>query len=151
MYAPCVDRYSANLAIVVIFLVGCGSDGLPDMVPIRGEVYYNGEPLADGFVVYLPKKVGEGRQATGPIQPDGSFVLTTQQGGDGAMHGAYDVVIYEDTAPAGEYSTREEYEAAMKRKRASKVPQKYSSQHTSGLSDTVDDNHSGFKRFEMVE
>lgn len=151
MGAQSAGKFAAILTPVVFALVGCGSDGLPDMVPIRGEVYYNGAPLEDGFVVYLPKKAGVGRQATGPIQPDGTFVLTTQQGGDGAMYGVYDIVIYEDAAPAGEYSTRQEYEAAMRRKQRSSVPQKYTNQHTSGLSDTVDDNHAGFKRIELGE
>ena len=144
-----VDRIVASLAVIVLICSGCGKEGLPNMVPIRGEAIFQGEPLSDGFVVYLPKKAGVGRQATGAIKPDGSFVLTTQKGGDGAMHGEYDIVIFEDAAPAGEFASREEYEAAMQRRERSKIPQKYSNQATSGLSDTVDENHTGFNRIEF--
>lgn len=151
MAALRVDGIAASLALVVSGLVGCGSDGFPNMVPIRGEVYFDGKPLTNGFVVYLPKTVGVGRQATGPVKPDGSFVLTTQVRGDGAMHGEYDIVVYENRAPGAENETREGAEAAARQRRSYAFPPKYSSQFTSGLSDTVDENHAGFKRIELVE
>jgi hypothetical protein len=130
-------------------IAGCGSGDPTDMVPIRGEVIYAGKPLTEGFIVYLPKNPGNGRQANGPIQPDGSFVLTTQKGGDGAMCGEYDIVVFSDKAPANENMSRQEYEASAKRARRSNIPTKYSDRNSSGLHDRVDQDHSGFKRIEL--
>jgi hypothetical protein len=140
----------AALIAAVVVSTGCGRDGLPNMVPIRGEVVVDGQPLAQGQVVYLPKDPAHGRQANGPIKPDGTFVLTTQKGGDGAMHGEYDIVVFGyGTNPGKAARSRAETEAALKEKSKSPIPEKYSDQATSGLSDTVDEDHSGFKRIEL--
>jgi hypothetical protein len=146
-----IDWIAACLALALPVLIGCGSDGLPDMVPIKGEVTYKGKPLAEGQVVYLPKAPGVGRQASGSLQSDGTFVLTTQVGGDGAMYGEYDIVVFGyGTDPGKEYSSREEAESFLtKSGRRSGIPEKYSQQGSSGLSDTVDKEHSGFKRIEL--
>ena len=53
-------------------------------------------PLKDvpqGLVHYLPKTPGSGRQASGRIQPDGSFELTTFKKADGVVPGEYDIAV----------------------------------------------------------
>ncbi len=131
---------------------GCGSDG-PTTIPVRGEVVYKGAPLKDvpqGLVHYLPKG-SEGRQASGRLQPDGSFVLTTFKSGDGVVPGEYDIVVSAYSAKAE--LSREQVEAArgVVPKPGLMIPEKYTEPMTSGLSDTVDSNHSGFKRIELTE
>jgi hypothetical protein len=143
---------STGLVLVVWMITGCSSSGLPDMVPIRGEVLYNGEPLKEGNVVYLPTKAGQGRQATGAIQADGSFVMTTLKEADGVMQGEYNLVIYAYEPHPGEPKSREEHEALAESceiLRGFLIPEKYTSPNTSGLSDRVDGDHSGFKRIEL--
>ena len=134
----------------LVALGGCGGEK-PDMIPIKGEVIYDGKPLAQGQVVYLPRNRETGRQASGPIKPDGTFVMTTQKGGDGVKFGEYDIVVFGyGTDPSRDKpASREEQEKSMKNKRRSSIPEKYSNQRTSGLSDTVDANHEGFKRIEL--
>jgi hypothetical protein len=119
------------------------------MVPIRGQVFYNGEPLKDvpqGLVRYLPKPSTAGRQASGRLQPDGSFVLTTFQNADGALVGEYDITVSAYTTAL----TREQTEAGL-RDGAPKlmIPEKYTHPDSSELSDLVDSNHSGFKKIEL--
>jgi hypothetical protein len=133
-------------------IAGCRSDG-PTMIPIRGEVLFKGAPLKDvpkGFVHYLPK-TSEGRQATARLQPDGSFEMTTLNGGDGVVPGDYVVVVSAYTAKA--QLSRAEVEAAhgVVPKPGLMIPERYTEPTTSGLSDTVDSNHSGFKRIELTE
>jgi hypothetical protein len=141
-----------GILLATLPVTGCGSSG-PTTIPIRGEVYYKGAPLKDvpqGLVHYIPKSA-DGRQASGRLQPDGSFVLTTFQSGDGVVPGEYDVVVSAYSARAE--LSREQVEAArgMVPKPGLVIPEKYTEPTTSGLSDTVDSNHSGFKRIELTE
>jgi hypothetical protein len=123
-----------------------------ELFSVRGEVTYQGKPLPEGTVVYLPKDSPGSRQATGAIQSDGSFALMTRAKDDGAMRGTYQIAIYAYKPHPGEPATREEYEAMAKRgglKREYLIPEKYADPQKSGLSDTVDENHSGFKKIEL--
>jgi hypothetical protein len=131
---------------------GCNSGGLPNMVPIRGEVRLDGSPVAEGQVVYLPKDPSQGRQASGPIKPDGTFVLTTLKAGDGAMAGDYDIVVFGyGTDPGKGATSRAEMESSLQQGRASGLPERYADAKTSGLSDLVDRSHSGFKLIELTK
>jgi hypothetical protein len=144
---------SIGLLVVALLGTGCGSDG-PVTIPIRGEVIYKGGALKDvpqGLVRYLPKGA-EGRQASGRIQPDGSFVLTTFKSADGVVPGEYDVTVSAYTTQAE--LTREQVEASGGRGVSQPrllIPEKYTDPKTSGISDTVNDDHSGFKRIELSE
>ncbi|HEX2476734.1 MAG TPA: hypothetical protein VHK01_18415 [Lacipirellulaceae bacterium] len=155
--AAAVCRRGISLLAVALTACGCGSKlGLPDMVPIRGEVIYKGTPLTqgEGTVVYLPAELGNSRQATGAIQSDGTFQLTTMQPGDGAMKGKYKIVVYCYKPHPSATLSREEYDKQLragKLDRGSVIPEKYSNPASSGLSDVVDDSHSGFKRIELTD
>ena len=120
------------------------------MVPVKGVVTYNGTALTEGTVLYLPK-ASNGRQARGTIQADGSFQLTTLRANDGAEQGDYDVVVIALEPHPGE-PTREEIEAAGGViERGYAIPEKYTKRETSGISDTVDDSHSGFKQIDLSD
>lgn len=124
------------------------------MVPVRGEVIYNGQPLPEGQIVYLPKSAGAGRQASGAIGPDGSFEMTTLREGDGVMHGEYVIAIYAYKPHPGEPTSREEHEALARRgkiEREHLIPKRYANADTSGLTDTVDASHSGVKKIELSD
>jgi len=126
------------------------------MVPIRGEVIYKGKPLTvgEGTVVYMPVESGDMRKATGAIKPDGSFELTTLIPGDGAMKGKYTILVYCYKPHPGDPQTREEHEKLAregKLERGSFIPERYSDPAKSGLTDVVDDSHSGFKRIELKD
>ncbi|GIX00313.1 MAG: hypothetical protein KatS3mg111_3645 [Pirellulaceae bacterium] len=71
-------------------LVGCGSGG-PDPVPVSGKVLYQGKPVADATVTFL--STSGGRSASGKTAADGTFTLTTNKTGDGAVPGDYIVTI----------------------------------------------------------
>jgi hypothetical protein len=122
------------------------------LIPIRGEASYNGHPMTDGIVVYVPRDPTVARQATGQIAADGKFELMTFKKGDGVLPGDYDICIYAYAPHPGEPKTREEHEAIAKAgglKRGFVIPEKYVNPKTSGLSDTVNSEHSGFKKLEL--
>jgi hypothetical protein len=142
----------AGILLTTVLTTGCGSSG-PTTIPIRGEVIYKGAQLKDvpqGLVHYIPNS-SDGRQASGRLQADGSFVLTTFQNGDGVVPGEYDIVV--SAYSARSELSREQVEAArgVVPKPGLLIPEKYTEPTTSGLSDTVDSNHSGFKRLELSE
>jgi hypothetical protein len=142
----------AGVLLTSVLTAGCGSSG-PTTIPIRGEVIYKGAPLKDvpqGLVHYIPKS-SDGRQASGRLQPDGSFVLTTFQDGDGVVPGEYDIVVSAYSARAELSRAQVEAARGVVPKPGLIVPEKYTEPTTSGLSDTVDSNHSGFKRIELTD
>jgi len=141
-----------GLSLLIMAAAGCGSNG-PKMVPIRGLVTYKGAPLINvtqGIVRYSPKaSTTSAREATGRIQPDGSFVLTTFQKADGVVAGDYNVTV---SAYSGEVLSREQTESgASSSGPRLMIPKKYLKPDSSGLSDTVDSGHPGFKKLELTE
>jgi len=79
----------AVVSAVTLFLAGCGV-GQPRTAVVRGKVTYQGKPVPGGTILFTPTS---GPPATGGIQPDGSYTLTTFRKGDGAVPGSHKVVI----------------------------------------------------------
>jgi hypothetical protein len=76
-------------------LSSCGRSGHKPVYPVRGQVFVDGQPAAQAFVVLHPE--GEvNPQADRPyghVGADGSFTLTTYDPGDGAPAGEYVVTV----------------------------------------------------------
>jgi len=101
------------------------------MVPVRGRVLLDEEPLPFGSVMFQPPT---GLPARGIIQPDGSFVLSTYQPGDGAVVGLHKVRItcFESQGPQSAGAEDRELPAGK-----SLIPQHYNHYGTSGLEEEV--------------
>jgi hypothetical protein len=76
------------LLVAALFPSGCNRG--PKTAPVRGRVTYEGKPVPNGAVAFIPEG---GTTATGEIGPDGAYTLTTFRKGDGAVLGAHKVVI----------------------------------------------------------
>jgi hypothetical protein len=150
MSTRCIFRAVEIAVLVAVFVAGCGSSGT-GTIPIRGEVLFNGAPMLNvpqGVVRYMPRRPDSGRQASGRIRPDGSFVLTTFKNADGVVPGEYDVVI---SAYSSQPLSREQVESSGGGAPPRLIiPKKYIDPTTSGISDIVDSDHSGFKRIELT-
>ncbi|MHB1559555.1 MAG: hypothetical protein ACYC61_19075 [Isosphaeraceae bacterium] len=109
---------------------GCGSAGgesaAKTLIPVKGKVTYKGNPLTKGRVKFEPD--GFGRNAYGKIQADGTFTLTTDKEGDGAVAGHHRVAVIE----TGIKSPRDA------------VAKKYASVSSSGLTADVDASNTEF-------
>lgn len=121
MLRPC----SACFLLILSLLVGCGGD--EKLVPVSGQVFFNGEPLTfdgDGFIQVIPKN---DRAATGAIDPsDGTFTLTTYTSGDGVARGEHGVTVKVTTlGPRG--------------RSVSLLPDAYASTSTSGLTVNIEE------------
>ena len=79
---------------------GCGGPSRPPLAKVHGKVTYKGKPLTSGTVVFMPVAgmgaegpTGAGQPSASPIKPDGSYELTTDNPGDGAIVGEHKVAV----------------------------------------------------------
>lgn len=89
---PRENRPSPRAALVLAAILGCGEAG-PTLVPARGRVLYNDEPLAGAEVVLHPRTEGPGWMPVGVTGEDGSFAVGTRGPGDGAPPGRYGATV----------------------------------------------------------
>jgi hypothetical protein len=115
-------KLSGSLAaLTVVLFASCGKPSYQlETSPVQGTVTLDGEPLPSGYVVVPTLK---GRMATGRIQPDGTFEMTTYTPGDGVQTGSQRVIV---TPAPGD-------EPVAKRV---PIPQRYQQAGTSGF--TID-------------
>lgn len=123
---------------VCLALIACGCDSSAKIIPVTGKIEFPGGEVPKGefaIVRFEPVAVGgEGvRGASGDIQPDGTFELTTLDPGDGAFPGEYKVALTVVKTYIGQEPL---------------VDRKYTSAQTTPFSATVTpdgDNHFEFK------
>jgi hypothetical protein len=65
------------------------------LAKVSGKVTYNGKPVTTGSVMFTPLGGAKdaSRIATGQIESDGSYALTTYDTGDGAVLGQHAVTV----------------------------------------------------------
>jgi len=120
-----VCRFLPCFIVLAVTMNGCG--GYTSSAPtyeVRGKVLLaNGKTLSAGRVTFVAAD-GLLPQASGEIQPDGDFALTTRNAGDGAAPGKYKVRI-------------EPVESKKRGKARPNFPVKYVDEDSSGLAVTV--------------
>ncbi|MBX6313671.1 MAG: hypothetical protein IRY99_12245 [Isosphaeraceae bacterium] len=86
----------AALLPILILASGCGrsTPERPETVPLSGKVTYKGQPIPKGTVTF---QADSGPVATGQIQPDGTYRMTTFEPGDGVVLGHHRVAIIANT------------------------------------------------------
>lgn len=127
------------LLLAGLVLVGCGGDRL-SVVPVEGKVLYQGKPLEFGAVTFQP---AAGPPASGAIQSDGSFRLSTYGNQDGAVPGMHKVAIVcfdsqRPDAPPPDPSAEPGLGKPL-------IPRKYLSADTSGLTAEVKSRNEPFE------
>jgi hypothetical protein len=83
-------------------LAGCGPGHGMTLGRVQGKVTFKGEPLKYGTVSFVPdaSKGNDGPIATGNIKSDGTYILSTDEGGDGALVGHHRIsIVGLDPAP----------------------------------------------------
>ena len=98
----CVAVWSSLLLLGVAS--GCGGGGgEKEVIPISGKVTCNGEPVTSGSVMFVPDvdpavDGNPGKPASGALDENGEFELTTYVKGDGAVVGKHRVSVIEYSA-----------------------------------------------------
>ena len=125
------------LLLTTAILIGCGPSKMP-MGTVSGTVTVDdGTPVEGGRIIFTPTEGGPG--ATGKIDAQGGYTLSTYEKGDGAVVGTHQVsfaspVVTGVTPPAGDLDVGPEVETPPP---APFPPAKYRSPHTSGLTASV--------------
>lgn len=116
-------------ALLVAFVAGCGGSGvkpIANLVPCRGTVTLDGQPLPHGMVGLEPLEPGAGRSANGAIK-DGHFELATSASAAGVVVGKYRVSVQSVS------QEKTSSPAEMAKPPKSLIPKKYNDIKTSGL------------------
>ena len=125
-----------------VLLAGCGGvTARPKVVPVSGKVTQKGKPLTAGDVEFTPVggAEGGGHIATGQIESDGTYRLTTFNTGDGAVLGPHKVtVVVRSTADMRKMNELGGGKIAYKLP-PSLLPPKYSKVESTPLKYTVED------------
>ena len=124
----------ALAAVLLAFsLVGCGGGGKH---PVKGMVLLNNQPVTNGrgtvaFELMNPQQ-GQIPAARAMVMSDGSYVLMTEEVGDGAVPGRYRVTVQlQEMPPKGD--TGGETMPSL-------IPRKYADPAKSGLEFTIPDD-----------
>ncbi len=129
-----VDRRRSFLApflgLALLLPMGCGDAGGPEMASVSGKVTYKGKPVTKGTVSFVATKPGQ-RNATGMIDQTGAYKLQTENPGDGAEVGDYEVSIFSHEEEILDYTPK----TPVKVERT--IPEKYEDPKKSGLKSTV--------------
>lgn len=122
MKAGCLAIAAAVITSLIV--AGCGPRR--PLVPVKGRVLFDGQPLAFGSVSF---QGASGQPATAAIGPDGTFVLAVIGEGPGAARGRNRVIVacYEGQRRPAASSGAELHLGA------SLIPERYASYETSRL------------------
>ena len=82
---------SSSLSGAALVAEPAAREPCPSLIPVKGKVTFKGEPLTTGLVRFEPDDFG--RPASGKLQSDGTFVLSTLKEGDGVVAGHHRVSI----------------------------------------------------------
>lgn len=132
-----IDRQQGKAAYRIVLcllmawlLPGCG-DGTdhPTTVKVHGAVTCDGQPLTKGSIAFQATSDTTLRPATGELNEDGTYELSSFQRGDGAMPGEYKVVIVSlKSGPTLENPNQPEVSA---------IPEKYTRAETTDLTASI--------------
>ncbi len=109
---------------VLLASLGLGCQQGPAMVPVKGTVTFQGQPVGEGLVQFNDHKTGNGAEV--PLQPDGTYEATLPPGD-------YAVVVL----PPLLLSDGKLGPVDVKFKKVRNIPAKYQSTATSGLTAPV--------------
>jgi len=81
--------------LLALAVAGCGPGHGLTLGRVQGKVTYKGEPVRYGTVFFVPdvSKGTDGPSAMASIKEDGTYILSTDSGGDGALVGHHKVGV----------------------------------------------------------
>lgn len=121
------------------FLAGCGGGDGPELLQVTGKVTLDGKAVQSGVVTFLPdnSRQTSGPIATGLISEDGTYSLVSPGNRPGVIKGFHIVsVACEDLLPSPDPDSAYQ-KLKAKGIEPCKIPSKYGSEKTSGLTAEV--------------
>ena len=159
-----------SLLAVPLFFVGCNKSENIGTIPVTGLVTLDGQPVAGAAVSFSPSSK-TGLAAVGTTDASGRFKLTTKNPDDGAVPGAYAVIVTKSAAagsagawtdprssggkmtPDQEKNVKDMMSKTGAKEGAtqSELPKKYASADTSGFTANVTEGQPNDFTFAMTK
>lgn len=141
------------LPALLLGLYGCGAtDTRPTVVPVTGQVLYNGEPVAGAQVAFWGD--GTSTPAVGQTDSSGRFKLMTQER-EGAIPGKHKVTVSKTEVLGGTGDSPSMDDAAkapaVATETKSHLPEKYGDQSQSPLEQTVTNSGPNDFKLELTD
>lgn len=101
--------------IALCALPGCGESFEKPVRTVQGIVMIDGKLATEGYVLFTPMLASgsdpleSGKSASGTIQSDGTFELTTYSDGDGAIIGKHRVTFHKPDPEDDEQMVRDRH------------------------------------------
>ena len=126
--------HRTTLLVLLLGLAGCGAKQMP-LGKVSGVVTHDGQPVSSGVVHFLPEA---GPAATGKLDEQGRYRLTTYQANDGAVTGHHQV-FFTPIVPEAEFTDAEYVANTAKPAEIPRdfLPDDYLAPATSGLTAEV--------------
>lgn len=88
------------LAVLSLFISGCGGEAAPKLVQVTGTVTLDGKGLTAGSIYFTPAATNEYTKdnPSSLLQLDGSFTMKTYPFGEGVAPGKYKVSLAPELA-----------------------------------------------------
>jgi hypothetical protein len=141
--------YGTLLAPLLIS-IGCDDSGL-NLVPVEGVILFQGRPLQDAGVMFMPVDSAQGPPASGTTDAAGKFTLATANR-PGAVVGKHRVAISKADAFGAEVPIEHMENPDLIRSRGVRVfqpkyhiPPQYAEVENSGLTATVNEDDNSFE------
>jgi hypothetical protein len=92
---------SLAAAVLALLAAGCGGEGGPTLVPVKGTVTFNGEPLEGATVTFIPEVTNAEQTSGGDVTgPQGNFKIKYRDRA-GLAAGKYKVLVDKKYFPKG--------------------------------------------------
>jgi hypothetical protein len=129
-----------SLAVMLLFLVGCGGGKGAPAGTVSGKITYKGQPV-NGAALQLIQTAGQGDTINIPVTQEGTFSVSDVPAGDYIVvvvpsSGASPVHIPKNADPAKLAEAKAKIEAT-KTPPTIPIPEKYKQRLTSGLNITI--------------
>jgi hypothetical protein len=148
-------RFTLVVTMGLFGLWGCGVNAdRPKMAKVSGKVTYKGKALDKGEIIFTPEKNKggpSGHVATGKIESDGSFTLTTFDTDDGAVLGQHVVTVNVPTQDIKELNKPRADGSIPYILPKPGIPEKYIRVDSSPLRYTVDDKPTNAFEIELKD
>ena len=120
---------------VALFACGCGSSA-PKVVPVKGVVKHQGQPVPKLLVFFHPEK---GRSSWGRTDEEGRFELLYDAQQKGALIGNHTIYVVYDELPSDpmEIALREASRPQKKPKAIARIEAKYGKRSSSPLKQKI--------------
>lgn len=127
--------------ISLLCATSCKRARIKGLVPVKGTVQYDNQPLCNATISLQPENPGQ-RAAAGSSDASGNFKLWTLDPGDGVLPGNYKVtitkrMILDPMTEQEQMDYLDKYDKPPVIKSKSEIPEKYASTATSGLTVVV--------------